>query len=256
MTSKVCEQCGATVTADRDDAFGAAFVAHVRAAHPEWAVFPDVGVTNFGEALLRLTGRRERLESIGSIVVAPVTAERIDDWLSFFDHDAFVDNPAWAACYCAEPHLVARGTPPQEVEDEPWQNRRRQMTDLLSSGEAHGYLAYVDGRPAGWVNASKRAACALYRLGPDAEPADDDVISVVCFVIAPPYRRHGVAAALLARVIDDAPSRGVSSIEAYPPTEPRAEDGGNFRGPPSLFLAHGFEAVGVDGVNTVMRRSV
>jgi GNAT superfamily N-acetyltransferase len=254
-TSKVCEECGATVTAD-DDAFGVAFFEHARADHPAWAVYPDIAVINFGEALLRLTGRRERLESIDSIVVEPVSRERINDWVAFFDHDGFVGNPAWAACYCTEPHTVARGTPPQEVEAEPWRERRQLMIDLLSSGETCGYLAYVDGRPAGWVNASTRAACALYRLGAEASPADDEVISVVCFVIAPPYRRHGVAAALLARVVDDAPSRGVSWIEAYPPTELRVEDGGNFRGPPSLFLAQGFEAVGVDGVNTVMRRSV
>src|SRR6476469_8298475 len=95
-TSKLCEECGATVEAENDDAFGAAFLEHTRTVHPEWNQFPDRAVTNFGEALLRLTGRRERLESIGSILVERVTEERIDDWLSFFDHDGFVGNPAWA----------------------------------------------------------------------------------------------------------------------------------------------------------------
>jgi hypothetical protein len=60
----------------------------------------------------------------------------------------------------------------------------------------------------------------------------------------------------LARVIEDAPTRGASWIEAYPPKETRAEDGANFRGPPSLYDSHGFVAVGEDGVNTVMRRPV
>lgn len=244
------------MTAPSDDEFGAAFLAHAREAHPDWAMFPDLSVRNFGEALLRLTGRRERLESIGSIVVEPVTAERIDDWLSFFDHDGFVDNPAWAACYCLEPHRVARGTPPEAVAPSSWRDSRTQMVELLRSGEAHGYLAYVDGRPAGWVNASRRSACALYRLGDGADPADGEVVSVACFVIAPPYRRHGLADALLSRVIEDGPARGVAWVEAYPPTEPRADDSGNFRGPPALFERHGFEAVGQDGRNTVMRRSV
>src|SRR5258708_5372554 len=119
-STKACDECGAEVSADSDEAFGAAFLAHAREAHPGWAVFPDLAVTNYGEALLRLTGRRERLDSIGSIVVEPVTEERIDDWLSFFDHDGFVDNPAWAACYCTEPHSVGRGTPPEEVAAESW----------------------------------------------------------------------------------------------------------------------------------------
>jgi len=123
---------------------------------------------------------------------------------------------------------------------------------LLTDGQSYGYLAYVEGRPAGWVNASTRAACALYARG-DAE--DRGVISISCFVIAPPYRRHGLADALLAQVIADAPLRGASWIEAYPPTDPRADDAGNFRGPPVLYRRHGFAPVGEDGVNTVMRRA-
>jgi len=31
------------------------------------------------------------------------------------------------------------------------------MVDLLTNNQAFGYLAYADGRPAGWVNASLRA---------------------------------------------------------------------------------------------------
>lgn len=252
-TEKLCEECGATVSAADEASFGAAFLAHARDVHPGWNQFPDVAVVNFGEALLRLTGRRERLESIGTIHVERVTPDRVDDFLAFFDHDAFTGNPAWASCYCTEPHDHPRGARPDEMLPEPWQHKRERMIGLLSSGESHGYLAYVDGRPAGWVNASTRAACALYRHG---TVEDDVVISVSCFVIAPPYRRHGLADALLTRVIADAPARDASWIEAYPPTDPRADDAGNFRGPPVLYTHHGFEAVGEDGVNTVMRRRV
>jgi GNAT superfamily N-acetyltransferase len=252
-TSKPCEECGATINADGDDAFGAAFLTHARAEHPDWAMHDDVAVTNYGEALVRLTGRRERLESIGSVDVEHVTAERIDDFLSFFDHDAFADNPAWAACYCTEPHDHPRDAGPGDVPARPWTVTRQRMIELLTSGQSHGYLAYVDGRPGGWVNASSRAECALYRRG---TADDDDAIVISCFVIAPPYRRHGLADALMARVIADAQSRGVQVIEGYPPTDPRDGDAGNFRGPHALYAAHGFEPVGEDGINTVMRRAV
>ena len=255
-TTKQCDECGAIVASENEDTFGAAFLAHAREAHSEWSAFPDLAVTNYGEALLRLTGRRERLDSIGPIVVEPVTEERLDDWLSFFDHDGFVGNPAWAGCYCLEPHRVERGTPPEQVPPQPWQESRAQMVDLLRSGQAFGYLAYVDGRPGGWVNASRRAACAMFRLGDTADPADDDVVSIACFVIAPPYRRHGLADALLRRAIDDASIRGVSWVEAYPPTELRIDDAWNFRGPRALFERHGFEVVGEDGLRTVMRLAV
>ena len=60
-----------------------------------------------------------------------------------------------------------------------------------------GYLAYVNGQPAGWVNASSRSDYGLYRrVDPDG-PEPQSVIGVSCFLIAPPFRRHGVASALL-----------------------------------------------------------
>jgi GNAT superfamily N-acetyltransferase len=82
------------------------------------------------------------------------------------------------------------------------------------------------------------------------------VIGVSCFVIAPPFRRHGVAAALLDRVIKDASSRGASWIEGYPHNEPKGGDAGRFRGPRSLYEARGFAPIEVRDRYTVMRRSV
>ena len=99
-----CE-CGATIAGDDLPALGDAMIAHVRADHTDWP-FPDGAIRNYAEATQRLTGPTERLDAIGSIEIHPVTAERIDDWVYFFDHDGFADNPAWAACYCHEPHVV------------------------------------------------------------------------------------------------------------------------------------------------------
>jgi GNAT superfamily N-acetyltransferase len=86
-------------------------------------------------------------------------------------------------------------------------------------------LAYVDDRPAGWVNASLRADYSLHP-GEDDDPPGTEVVGVSCFIVAPPYRRHGLAAALLDRVLADAPERGAVWVEAYPFTEDREGDGG------------------------------
>lgn len=245
--------CGATIEADDMPALGDTFIAHVRAEHTDWP-YTDRAVRNFAEATQRLTGSTERLETIGDVTVQPVTSDVMDDWLQLFDHDGFADNPAWAACYCTEPHLAPAEA--GDVDDASWQQRRTQMIDLLGTGRSYGYLAYVDGRPAGWVNASKRSDYALYRLGGDADPADADVVGISCFVIAPPYRRHGLAQRLLERVIADAPARGVAYVEAYPPTEAREGDSGNFRGPVSMYEALAFEPLEQRGPNTVMRLKV
>lgn len=248
-----CFDCGRPIIGDDLDRFGAAFIAHVRSAHPDWP-YSDTAVRNFAEATQRLDGPSTRLDAIGPISVHPVDAERLDDWLDLFDRRGFVDNPAWAACYCAEPHLQRPDAPPGEVDTRSWRQNRDLMIDRLSAGTAHGYLAYVDGVAAGWVNASRRSDYALYCCGAGADPPDHDVIGVSCFLIAPPYRRHGLAAALLDRVIADAPTRGARWIEGYPYKAPEG-DAGQFRGPRSLYEARGFRPAADLERYVVMRRA-
>lgn len=251
-----CEFCHAPVGGSDMQAFGDAFISHVREVHPDFP-YPDQAVRNFAEATQRLSPVGDRVDAIESIEVHPVTADRMGDWLDFFDHDAFAGNPAWAACYCFEPHIrppEESGQVPEELES--WRANREAMVGLLGEGKAYGYLAYADGRPAGWVNASVRSAYTLYARGGAGSPADDEVIGISCFVIAPPYRRHGVAARLLDRVLADAKQRGAAFVEGYPFNEPDGSDMSGFRGPRSLYDENGFEPVEVRGRYTVVRRPV
>ena len=251
-TATTCEDCGTTVEGEDVQAMGDAFIAHVRSDHPDWP-FPDVAVRNYAEAGLRLTGSTERLDEIGAIEVHRVTPDRIDDWLQFFDHDAFAGFRPWAACYCAEPHVHPKGAAPEDADSRPWQENRALMQELLGNGTAYGYLAYVDGKPAGWVNASLRKDYALYR---DDDDTDATTVGVSCFIIAPPYRRHGVALALLDQVLADAPERGATHVEAYPFTPARPDDAGNFRGPLAMYEANGFEMVEQRDRYAVVRKAV
>jgi GNAT superfamily N-acetyltransferase len=249
-----CFACDVVVEADDAGAVADAFVAHGRQQHA-WA-YPEEAVRNYAhnyaEAAERLTGETERRTEIGAVTVHPVTADRVDDWLRFFDHDAFADNPDCAACYCLEPHVPATPDMPERL----WRDTRAAVARRIPEGTTFGYLAYVDGQTAGWVNASLRSDYGLYRLvdpdGPDARSA----IGVSCFVTAPPFRRHGVASTLLDRVIADAAARGASWVEGYPLNEPRQGDAGHFRGARSMYDARGFEPVEVRERDTVMRRRV
>jgi GNAT superfamily N-acetyltransferase len=249
-----CFECAAFLEAADVDAAVLAFVAHGRQSHT-WA-YPEEAVRNYArnyaEATERLTGDTQRLSKIGDVTVHPVTEDRVDDWLRFFDHDGFADNPDWASCYCLHPH-----TPPTPEQPElPWRDTRSAMIGRLRSRGTFGYLAYVDGRTAGWVNASLRRDYGLYRgVDPDG-PAPQSVVGVSCFVIAPPFRQHGVAAALLDHVIADAASRGASWIEGYPHNAPQANAAAHFRGPRSMYEARGFSSVETREHYTVMRRAV
>jgi GNAT superfamily N-acetyltransferase len=249
-----CFGCDAVIESEGVETVADSFVAHARESHT-WG-YPEETIRtyarNYAEATERLAGSTERLSEIGDVTVHPVTGERIDDWLRFFDHDAFAGNPGWASCYCLEPHV----SPTSEEPERPWRERRAAMVTRFREGTTFGYLAYVDGRPAGWVNASLRSEYGLYRgVDPDG-PRPQSVIGVSCFVVAPPFRRHGIASALLDRVIADAPARGASWIEGYPRNEPEESDGAHFRGPRSIYEARGFTPIEVRERDTVVRRPV
>jgi GNAT superfamily N-acetyltransferase len=249
-----CFECAALIVADDCDDLAHAFVAHGQETHA-WS-YPTEAIRNYArnyaEANERLSGGTERLSEIGDVTVHPVTEDRVDDWLRFFDHDAFAGNPDWASCYCLEPHVSA--TP--ELPERAWRDTRATMAGRLRGGTTFGYLAYVDCRPVGWVNASFRSDYGLYRLVDSDGPEPQSVIGVSCFVIAPQFRRHGVASALLDRVIADASARGASWIEGYPHNEPKGSDAGHFRGARSMYEVRGFQPIEVREHYTVMRRSV
>jgi GNAT superfamily N-acetyltransferase len=248
-----CFGCDALIEANDADAVADAFVAHGQESHT-WS-YPEEAIRNYArnyaEATERLTGNTDRLSEIGDTAVHPATMDRIDDWLRFFDHEAFAGNPDWASCYCLEPHIPATPAQPERA----WRETRATVAERLRCGTTFGYLAYVDSRPAGWVNASLRSDYGLYQhVDPDG-PEPTSVIGVSCFVVAPPFRQHGIASALLDRVIADAAARGASWIEGYPHNKPEASAPGHFRGPRSMYDARGFEPIKVREHDTVVRRS-
>jgi GNAT superfamily N-acetyltransferase len=249
-----CFGCAALIEADDSAAVARAFVGHARERHA-WS-YPEEAIRNYAcnyaEATERLSGDTERLAEVGHLTVHAISEGRVEDWLRLFDYDAFAGNPDWASCYCLEPHVPA--TP--ELPERAWRDVRATVAGRLRGGTTFGYLAYVDGRPVGWVNASFRSDYGLFRLVDPDGPEPRSVIGVSCFVIAPPFRRHGVASALIDRAIADAGARGAAWIEGYPHNNPEESDAAHFRGPRSMYDARGFQPVEVREHYTVMRRQV
>ena len=242
--------CGAALAGEDIDAFSPVWMAHVAADHADLP-FPEEAVRNYGEGLARITGSTERLDAIGTVEIHRVMPDRLDDWLDLFDHDVFAGKPEWSACYCSEPHLLRPDDP--ESNRGTWREKRAHMIERFRNGTTQGYLAYVDGRPAGWVNASMRADYGLFRRGNDEDAC---TVGIACFAIAPPYRGHGIAKALLDHVLTDVAARDARWVEAYPFNPDRGNDNPDFRGPRRLYDERGFTEVKIRARDTVVRRAV
>lgn len=232
MTSYTCDFCERRLDADDEPALIDLVSRHFAESHAEYEI-GTVAVENYFAAAHRLTGATERLEKIGDVTTVPAGVERLDDILSFFDHDAFAGMPEWAACYCLYHHL-----PHGVWGDRSWQENRADLASRIASGETTGVLAYTNGKMIGWCNASLRRELPARAEG---TTADDTVLVTSCFQIAPPYRGHGVATRLLAAAIDLAMELGCTAVEGFPNSNPDATNPEAFPGPVALYRSAGFE---------------
>jgi GNAT superfamily N-acetyltransferase len=171
------------------------------------------------------------------VVVEPLIPARLDDFLAFFDHDAFPDNPRWASCYCQcfyEDHAKVRWSERTAPEN------RRLAIVRAKAREMQGYLAYFAGKVVGFCNAAPRT---LLRALDDEPIEDADAIGcIVCFIVAPEMRGKGVATSLLAAACDGLRAQGLRFVESNP--RPAADTAAaNHFGPLKLYLASGFSVV-------------
>jgi GNAT superfamily N-acetyltransferase len=162
----------------------------------------------------------------------------LNDYLAFFDHDAFSDNPRWASCYCHFNHALH--------EEKPWKDRgagenRSAVSGRIAGGGMRGYLAYVDGKPVGWCNACPRSWITTLEGVPLAGPPEKTGC-IICFVIARPFRGQGLATRLLEAACEGFRREGFEYAEGLPP-EAAGDDAANHHGTLSMFLKAGFERV-------------
>lgn len=245
MTGFTCD-CGFEARDASVEALTPVVLGHFTDVHPDFGMV-EINVSDYFAAQDRLTGSTDPLPEIGAIALRDVGADRISDIQRFFDAEAFAGNPEWAACYCMFHHLG--------VESPAWSLRgfeqnRAEMTDRICAGTTTGVLAYVDGEVAGWCNATVRTEFPDH-LDSGGAP-DEQVGSIVCFLVSPPYRGHGVAKALLDGACEMLAKRGMTVVEGYPRAEVASPQAA-YRGTRELFAAAGFEMVG-DG--PAMRRSL
>lgn len=248
MTSIQCV-CGTRVSASEDGDIFAPLRQHTDEAHAE------LGITD--EQLRGLISRAsgmndwdgERLVLPENVEIHALSSERQQDFLDYFDREAFIDNPAWADCYCYFNRFC--GTIEEWGKRQPGENRTDQAA-AIADGSASGFLAYADGVVVAWCHAAPRGDLPLLDAGP-TEEGDDRIGSIVCFNVSPRYRQQGLSKMLLETACATFAAEGFTVMEAYPALEFKTSAQA-YHGSLSMFLDAGFERTGERESMAVVRK--
>ena len=84
------------------------------------------------------------------IDIRPLTKDLKDDYLFFFDHMVFKENPDWSICYCYDYHFTG------DVATCTRESNRTAVIDLIIENKLTGYLVFENDKPIGWCNANNR----------------------------------------------------------------------------------------------------
>jgi GNAT superfamily N-acetyltransferase len=170
-----------------------------------------------------------------AIEVVPATADRWADVVTLLGGDG--DRGCW--CQAPRGRAVGYGKGKPGV-------RREALRAQLDEEPPAGMLAYVDGEVAGWCGFGPRPSLPRLEHSRTIPKIDDlPVWSILCFNIRVGYRRRGVAAALLAGVVEYARRSGAPGVEAYPidPDGGRVNANFGYVGVTPMFEKAGFRRV-------------
>jgi ribosomal protein S18 acetylase RimI-like enzyme len=244
--------CGARIKSHDDATLAETIRAHNAAAHPNFDLTDEQLERVLESALHSVPWDGERVDA-GEVQVVALSPERAGDFLRFFDNNAFADNPGWASCYCMYYNFAGSQTEWEQRTGE--ENRREKEADIRAA-RARGYLALVDGAPAAWCNATPRTELPGLGRASAFRTADPERVgAIVCFNVAPQFRRQGIASKLLDAACDGFREQGLAFAEAYPAKEARG-DARSYHGPLEMYLRAGFAVLREEDGFAVVRKAL
>ena len=168
------------------------------------------------------------------IKIRALSPDTLEDFLYYFDNVAFSDNPDWSTCYCHFYHFSGKT---RQFFKRTAEENRNASKELILSEKMKGFIAYLDEKPVGWCNVNSKENFAKI---PFEENSQNKIASLICFVVAPSYRKQGIARNLLRYACSDSQESGYDILEVYPRKGELLTDAHSYRGPFSLYKSEGF----------------
>jgi len=170
------------------------------------------------------------------IKVQPVTTDHWEDLAQLFG-----PSGAYSGCWCMFWRIKG-----SEFSANGNKGNKAAMHKIVARDEIPGLLAYVNGRPVGWISLGPRQLFGRIERSPLFKPVDKEPVwSVVCFFIAHDNRGQGVGKELLRAAEEYARAQGARTLEAYPidTGERKVDPAGIFTGTEKIFKRAGFKEV-------------
>ncbi|MCK9211112.1 MAG: GNAT family N-acetyltransferase [Ignavibacteriaceae bacterium] len=162
-----------------------------------------------------------------------------DSWK--YIEELFGSNGACGGCWCMSWRIA---------KDEKWDRikgteAKKRFKKLITSGKAHGALAFSGDEVIGWCSFDKRIDYLKLDRAPSLKCDDaENVWSIPCFFIKKGFRGKGVAAALLKHSVKTLKQQGIKIVEGYPvKLDKELPAAFVWTGTLSLFEKEGFEVV-------------
>jgi len=150
-----------------------------------------------------------------AIDVRPATPDRWRELAAFFG-----PSGAYSGCWCT--YWRRTSTEFDAGCRDGAKGNRAVLRRLTAGRRVPGLIGYDEEQPVGWVSLSPRPEFGRLlrsrnlRPGPDEDPDDTSVWSLVCFWVPRGRRGDGVGTALLAAAVEHARRGGARLLEAYP----------------------------------------
>jgi len=195
---------------------------------------------NTGRKKPKTPSIKNKKEILKKIKFHPLTIKRWHDFELLFG-----EKGACGGCWCMWWKLTR-----SEFEKKKGSANKQAMLKIVKSGEIPGILAYFKNQPIAWCAVAPREKYPRLERSRVLKCVDEKPVwSIVCFFIAPQYRRLRMTIELLKFVIMYCKKQGAKIIEGYP-VQPKKQN------IPAVFAWTGFaSAFQKAGFKEVARRS-